>query len=228
MQKLTAIIILIIMAGAAGAGADVTQHEGPYGLTALVVEHNGEKMIAWKVPSTDAKLLFIGSIFDGKEDLSWTYSRKLLGKEKLETEITAIETNKTDAGKLYIFFDPACSTCVMLFEKFKQQPPACTLVWVPLTISDDDQANQQGAQWLMNAAPEAGTCFSIAGDMAQYKQLTRNNYHLLQWLKGNDDPISVPTFVWSNSDKTLQIKKANELTNGRLDQVITELGKAKQ
>lgn len=221
MQRLILFTLFLVVVGMVIAThAELLEHDGPYGLKALVIDRNGEKVLAWKLPHSSAKLLFVGSIFDGKEDLSRTYSRKLLGVSRLKNQVTAIETNTGQTGgRLYIFFDPACESCQMLFEKFRQEPPQnCTLLWVPLSISSGDE-NSQALQWLATQMPEAAQRLQLT-DRLQYNAIAEKNTRILRWLKATDDPISVPAFAWVDAQNNLQVKSGDELTDGRLDSVL--------
>lgn len=215
MQKLSLIIAVVVMVASANVRADVQEHDGPYGLKAVIVERYGEKLLAWKLPNKDAKLLFIGTIYDGRENLSQTYERKLLGINRLTTEAVGIKTNEKSGQPLYIFFDPVCETCTMLFKKFEQEPPPCPLLWVPINLSNDAYNIKKRTQWLVSST-------SNAANLTDYVGITKKNYDLLKWLRGGG-AITVPTFVWVDKDGDLQVKASEEMTNGRLEQVIDSL-----
>jgi hypothetical protein len=224
MQRLILVTLVMQICGMIFlAHADVKEYDGPYGMKALVIERNGEKLLAWKIPSADAKLLFLGSVYDGNENLSWTYSRKLLGVERLETEAVGVVTHGHKGGKkLYIFFDPACDTCRILYEKFKTEPPGCPLVWVPISIIDDSSADQLGTQWLITAMPEAADRFNLF-DSRKFKEIKKGNYQLVKWLRAADEPLSVPTFAWVDENDQVQLWAGDEMTAEKLEKVINYL-----
>ncbi len=235
MQILKSVIFTVLLMSLATVtmAADVEQHDGPYGLTALVIEREGRKMLAWKLPNDQAQLLFLGSIYDGEQDITWKYARKLLGPNRLKTDASGIRMGNGKAEPLWIFYDPSCETCKLLYEKISSQPfPDSVLVWVPITLEDDESANHQGAQWVMSAMPEARRKWSLfdtlttdekAMGMMTYQDVVKYNYQLLKWLKGKrESEISVPTFAWINANG-VQIE--NNMKQGRLEEVIKALKK---
>jgi hypothetical protein len=224
MQRVLIMILSMILLTAGAINADVEQYKGPYGLTALIIERDGRKLLAWKLPHQSAKLLFLGSIYDGNEDLTWKYGIKYLGASRLKNDAMGIEQRTGDPGRsLYIFFDPTCESCKLLYERLQSEPiqDAC-LIWVPICLGDDEFANEQGAQWLMTSMPQFKTKWALFNQpsskekqMGQvtYEQVTQSNYSLLRWLKGNDDTVSVPCFAWVD-ESGVQMRSGNEMADG--------------
>jgi hypothetical protein len=227
MQRIIVVLFLTLTAMVAVTFADVKEFDGPYGMKALVVDRNGEKIFAWKIPSANAKLLFVGSIYDGNENLSLKYQRRLMGIERLEAEAVGLETNPDQKGKkLYIFFDPSCDSCQLLHQIFQKDPPGCKLVWVPVSVVNDAGAVKQGNKWLMSAMPEAVERFSM-DEKDIFNAIKNSNYHLISWLRGTDETIAVPTFAWVDENRDLHVKLGDEMTGDMLEEIIQSLkGKA--
>lgn len=229
MQRLILIMLVSLLTGmVAVTYADVKEFDGPYGLKALVIDRNAEKMLAWKIPSTESKLLFVGSIYDGNENLSLKYKRRLLGISRLEEDAVGVESEPQQTGnKLYVFFDPSCDSCRLLHEMFKQDPPGCRVVWIPVSVVNDPSADQAGNQWLMTTMPEAVERFSM-DEKDIFRAIKNSNYQLIKWLRGTDEAIAVPAFVWVDRNQDLQVKLGDEMTGDMLEKVITYLKGKKQ
>jgi hypothetical protein len=223
MQKLILIAAAMVLISTT-VSAQVEQFDGPYGLKALVADRNGKKIFAWKIPHTNAKLLFVGAIYDGNEDLTFRFSRKLLGPHRLATDVAGITTHVQDGKKLYIFFDPGCDTCQLLYKKLNQEPAGCTIVWAPLPIIKTASGIETGTQWLRSAMPEAAQRLGIGDD--RYQNIKKKNYDFIRWLKGTREPLSVPMFVWEQNGE-LQLKMGDEMAGGKLEALIDTLKESK-
>ena len=72
MQNLKMVLTVLTLIAALGryAHAEVKEYQGPYGLTALVIEHGKDEILAWKLPHQSQKLLFMGTIYDGQDNLN--------------------------------------------------------------------------------------------------------------------------------------------------------------
>lgn len=225
MQRiLIAAIAAVLMASQAYAEVEVQQHQGPYGLTALIIERDGRKYLGWKLPHQEAKLIFLGSIYDGKQDLTWKYGLKYLGQSRLKTDARGIERRTGNPGRpLYVFFDPNCDSCRMLYEKLEAQPIEDShLIWVPICLDGEAFAKDQGIQWIMDAMPEARQKFELYDSTSgAYDQVTAENYQLLRWLKGGDE-ISVPCFVWAGKEG-VEVRSGQDMADGKFEQVLTFL-----
>lgn len=227
MQNLKIVLTVLTLMAALGryAHAEVKEYQGPYGLTALVIEHGKDEILAWKLPHQSQKLLFMGTIYDGQDNLTWQYSRKLLGVNKLNRQTVFQETNsRIGQRRLFIFFDPNCPSCRMLFEKLRAEPPEkCTLAWVPISLNDT--VNVEDLHWLSMVLPEGENKFKLK-NKSKYTKIGRQNFDVLKWLQGPNTTVSVPSFAWIEQDRLI-VRSGSEMKDGQLDRLLRQMKEEK-
>lgn len=190
IKRLTAILFIFFMlSGVAGAKEEI---RGPYGLKAVIITRNDNTILAWKIPG-EAKLLFIGTIYDGQENLTLKYSKRYLGARRISQNTFYIEKGIEKPGILYVFIDPGCSECFKIYNVLKNKD--INVRFVPVSI--DNKANfKTAATWIKTNQLYNTSNVDLELTSEDLSKLKENN-QLYRWLNLDRNNLPTPLIAWT-------------------------------
>ncbi len=217
-KVITAICFFFFLLNGAGQCEDIP---GPYGLTAVIITKNDNSMLAWKLPGEN-KLLFVGSIYDGKENLTWTYSMKYLGTQRLSKNAASIEKGIQKPGNLYVFIDPGCGECQKLYSILEKENVGVS--YIPISIYNETNV-KTAATWIKNKDIyyDGKKDVELTGEDLQKVE---NNTQLFRWMNLDKEELPTPFLAWTDGPNLKTF--AGLLTKEKLEEILRDITQRKR
>jgi thiol:disulfide interchange protein DsbG len=202
----------------------VTDFATPSGLKGWVIQKNGQYSIVYT--TADGQYLLTGLLIDSDgKNLSAEYAQQYVPKpdyeaayKELNVAASITEGGKSDKNMIYVFFDPNCIFCHMLWKAIQPYEHAGLQVrWMPVAFLKKDSADKAVALLLAKDATAA-----MAVNMKKFNKDIESGgiqpeanppKDMLDKVSANTTLMShfassgTPTIVWK--DKAGQVRVAN-------------------
>ena len=190
-------------------------------LTGYVIRHGQQYMIVYVTP--DGQSMLTGEMIDENgNNLNTTYAEKYVPKPKFSQEFKQLEqinavhegSSKKNNHILYVFFDPNCIFCHLLWKAVQPyEKVGLEVRWVPVAFLKSSSIGRAAAIMTVpdpltafrenesNYANDNGGITPLSHISAQFRTTIANNNQLMNAFRSN----GTPTLVWKDEKGHIQV-----------------------